>query len=576
MKSAYIFLIISTLSFNEAFAQKEFSAFFNEVDVFLQKHVNNGVINYQAIQKDPNLNRLTDQIRLVNLDQTDTLTQQAFLINAYNVHMLSEVVKKMPLLSNSDSVISPNIPQIEVAGVQYTFDTLNEKLLLLNTNPLFHFALANNGFSFHTLSKAAYRLETLNNQLVEQIKRVVNHPKFMVKSNKVILPYFLKEHHTNFIKKESKKIHFSQYLIKYINQFRSSPMDFDDIMKFKRPLNFANILQIALLDTLQNRRNKLYIPNPMMALGNHEIRAMNSVQRKHVFYSEIERYNSSESYANHSIQYRFGVSTKFNIGMQLNYQFSNAFHSKSAWYGLEEPVTFVAAYTFTEFSDDFPRDPDILTPFGLNFRETGLKNIGPKIWLAPFKNNPNLTIESTLTFPTIMGFDELKNRYFFNHGVSIETHVNYYNYIKKKLLIDLKAGIWVDDIGKYNDRNNKYKNSISLPAQASLYYLPNKIMSVYSSISVSFNTGKIEYFRDDSREINLKSHRGFGSFNRIGLILRCSARVEITASYFKTFYGFSYSSLYQDRNTEEWYKTDWRNEKARIGAGFDLNFIFSF
>jgi len=572
MKCTYLICFVLLFSLNKALAQKELSNFFNEVDVFLQKYVSNEKIDYQGIQQYTTfLSKLIEQIRYTDFSNSDTLTQQAFLINAYNLHMLSEVVKKMPLATNFDKQQAKVNFKIEVAGMEYTFTALIEQLRSLNTNPLFHFALVNNGFSFHTLNNEAYRPSTLNDQFDEQIRRVVNNPKFKDKLDVLILPDFLKKYKQDFIEKENWKAHYSQKIVKFLNDFRDRAISNSPMVKYKKHVSLEKILLKAMKDTLRNKREP-YQPMAMLKKGFGEIGVLNSIKRRHIFsfnyvsntgisslLPNSARFHSSEVYATHLVQYRYGVSNTVNIGMETTYQFSN-FHSRV----LDKPKKFTDAYK----------------DFDGNHAEKGIRSIGPKIWFSPFKRYPNIIIESTVFFPALMGLKELKNDYFFDNGISVNADIRYYAYLKRKLLLDVKIGGWIEDIGtnkynrnfRFNEDKLNYKNTFSLPVNLSLYYLPNKKLSLYSTMGVSLKSGKIEL---SPRETDLNKHRGLSSTNHFGLVWHCSSTVAIQAAYYKLFYGFSYANTY--RNYEgEWVEEYWLSSLPRKGAGFDLNFTFSF
>jgi len=297
----------------------------------------------------------------------------------------------------------------------------------------------------------------------------------------------------------------------------------------------------------------------MLAPGDGAIKLSNSVSRIFKFRPDAVRnkYQNTSSFANHIIECRFGTAPKLNTGIQIEYQFSNYLSN------LKTKVPFLNIYRKIE-------NNDITGTF--NYREKGLKAIGPKFWLSPFKQHPDLIIESTFLFPAIKGFEEFDSYYYFDNGLSIETKMNYYTFLKSKWLLDIKVGILFTDIGKINYEHN-FRNAFTLPVQLSMYYLTNKNFIVYSSFDTGFNTGKTKI---SVTNFDLYKQRGFSSLNQTGIIVRCSPSFEINTSYFIMFNGFSYTELYWNNDDKMWSESSWENVSTQKITGFDLNFRFTF
>jgi len=568
MKCTYIFIVVLLFSLSQTKAQIQLATFFEDANTFLSKHVKNGKVDYLSIKQDPSLNFLIQQIQTADLSEADTVTQQAFLINAYNLSALKQVINSLSVESAFKGMQLSLEPSITVASKEYTFNGLTNQLRLLNTNPLFHFALINTAFSFSTLSNFAYTSTNLNQQLHKQTERVVNHPKFIEGSEKIKLPNFLKRFRKDFVENthwDSK--YANQYLIKFINQFRASPIGFNTIINFKSPndKSLKNFIPQLVLDTLQfktNREFKPYAPRALLPSGSGEIKIFNSLKRTfNLRPDETIKYRRPWSFADHIVQARFGISPILNIGFRVEYQLSNYLKSS------EKPVSFFNIYKSVKISS-----PSDYINTNVISSERGLKAIGPKFWLSPFKQNPDLVIESTILFPAITGLKEFDDRFYFDGSLSVETKLNYFTYLNNNWLLNTNIGLHIADIGK-NINEYEFKNTLILPAKLSLHYLPDDHIGFYSTFDVHFNGGKTKVVNHGD---SLFKNRGFSSVNRIGLLIRCSPSIEINTAYFIMFTGANQAKLKWDYSDEIWNEESWTLASNRIGTGFDLNFRFVF
>ncbi len=177
MKFKTVLILLFALNFN-VLAQ---SSFFDQVDLFLQKYMKNGQINYAAIKNNPEqLNKLYDMIGNMSLEGKSEAFRKAFHINAYNMLVIKQVIVFYPITTPFDvNGFFDNIKH-EVCRDELTLDEL-EKGLMLPTykDPRIHFALVCAAKGCPPLAEKAYRPEIVEDQLEEKTVQMINDHLFV-------------------------------------------------------------------------------------------------------------------------------------------------------------------------------------------------------------------------------------------------------------------------------------------------------------------------------------------------------------------------------------------------------------
>ena len=218
------------------------AAFTNQVDAFLKENVNRGYVKYKSITEKPDkLNALLQQIASIQLNELSAEEQKAFLINAYNILVIKNVVDVFPVESPLDVKGFFDVKTFDVSGQQVTLNHLEKEMLYKNyPDARLHFVLVCAAIGCPKLSNNAYRTEILEKQLDIQTRKTLNNPKFIQDSkDKVLLSEIFKWYEKDFVQPD-------QSLIEYINTFRALPIEADkpvDYYTYNWQINSAKTLK---------------------------------------------------------------------------------------------------------------------------------------------------------------------------------------------------------------------------------------------------------------------------------------------------------------------------------------------
>jgi len=219
------FLFTAVLLYSLSTYSQNSSAFFNKADVFFSSYVCNGLVNYEAIENNPE--SLTELIALSNtisLDDLDLITQKAFWINLYNIITIKNVIENYPIKSPLDVIGFFDTKKHEVGKEKLTLNDIeNNKIRAKYDDARIHFVLVCAGLGCSPIKNSAYLPENLDSQLEMQTRLALNNPKFIQlneKRKKVAVSEIFKWYLNDFAAKESK-------LIDYINIYREEKIPTD-------------------------------------------------------------------------------------------------------------------------------------------------------------------------------------------------------------------------------------------------------------------------------------------------------------------------------------------------------------
>lgn len=208
-------LLFGLLLSSSGNAQKIEAQFFKDVDVLLNERVTNGLVDYKALLTDKRLGDLIQQISTADISKADAKTKQAFYINAYNLHVINNVLRSYPTNSVLDETGFFDSKKIKVANSSLTLNDL-EKGKLLNTykDARFHFVLVCGALGCPPITDFAYTPEKLEAQLEKQTKLALNDPSFIkLKGDNTELSEIFKWYANDFGTTD-------ENVIKFINKYR--------------------------------------------------------------------------------------------------------------------------------------------------------------------------------------------------------------------------------------------------------------------------------------------------------------------------------------------------------------------
>jgi len=133
-----------------------------------------GHVNYQAVRKRVELlGTLVERVAERRPFASDA-DRFAYLINAYNLLVISQVVSHWPIDSPRDIGGMFNYHKHEVLGESITLDDLRRRMFKVYGDARVHMALVQGALGSPPLRAEPYASETLDAQLTQQARRFVN------------------------------------------------------------------------------------------------------------------------------------------------------------------------------------------------------------------------------------------------------------------------------------------------------------------------------------------------------------------------------------------------------------------
>lgn len=181
LKAMKTYLMILVLSVSSVIVKAQDKEFYEKVNHITSTYINHGLVNYTALQAAPTeLNAVVDMIKKTELKTLNDQEFVAFVINAYNMLVIYNVVNSYPL----ESVIKENgffsDKSFSIGKVVLSLDDLEKKILFgKSKDSRLHFALSCAAVGCPPLSKTVYMPQTINEQLDEQATISINDPDFI-------------------------------------------------------------------------------------------------------------------------------------------------------------------------------------------------------------------------------------------------------------------------------------------------------------------------------------------------------------------------------------------------------------
>jgi hypothetical protein len=211
-----IFLSVITMLFG-SFATAQENIFFDKTDAFLKKYVSDNKVDYAAIKK--NSSELDEILKLIaDYELTnENNTNQAFLINAYNLLVIKGVSVKFPIKSPLDIPGFFDKITYTIASKKATLNDIENKMLRAKYDDArLHFVLVCGANGCPPILPEAYLPKTLDAKLDQQTTKALNNPNFIkVTGDKIQLSQLFEWYKEDFKNKE----------IEFINSFRENKLN---------------------------------------------------------------------------------------------------------------------------------------------------------------------------------------------------------------------------------------------------------------------------------------------------------------------------------------------------------------
>ncbi len=451
MKKILSFCLLFMLLGNLA-AQQLDPQFFDRVDAFMQTYVRDGKVDYAAVQQAQATLALVDEIGSTSLEGADDATQQAFLINAYNVLVIDAVVDQYPLVSVLDQPGFFDRAEHLVAGERMTLNTLEkERLIQTYGDPRFHFVLICAAVDCPPITTFAYRPDQLDEQLEARTRYALNDPAFIrmdISRKQVQFSQIFEWYEQDFTAQTAN-------ILIYINRYRDVriPAEFlQSFYPYDWSLNDAPVASDlpAANATLANNAIR-YVVSATIPKGRTETKIFNNL------YTQATRnegvLSDRSTFFTTFITSLYGVSNRFNAGLEVRYR--------------------------RVLNAPYPSSPlNVLSGGDENSQlRTGVTTIGPKIRWAPVPKWRNFSVQSafwftigdelegTSTLPFIdwngpSWWTQFFNDFPLGNNFSLFTEIDF---------------LW-EDIGS---ESNGAFNRISTPATVILSYFPHPQVTLY-------------------------------------------------------------------------------------------------
>ncbi len=163
------------------YANAQQDEFYKNVDHIMRNYVKHGMVNYSALKSDPSeLNKIVEQIKNTDLKTLSNDEFVAFVINAYNMLVIYNVVNHYPMEGPLKVKGFFTDKSFSIGNIKLSLDDLEKKILFgKSKDSRLHFALSCAAVGCPPLSNTVYKPKTVDNQLKEQAKISINNTQFI-------------------------------------------------------------------------------------------------------------------------------------------------------------------------------------------------------------------------------------------------------------------------------------------------------------------------------------------------------------------------------------------------------------
>lgn len=376
MNFKYLNFILFLFFSSSSLLAQNLNSFFEKSDVFLNSNVENGKVNYASIKENSqNLNELVTLISQISPESLSPNDRKAFLINAYNILVINQVIDNYPLSSTQKvNGFFENVTH-RIGNHKWTLNELeNEHIRKEYNDPRVHFVLNCAALSCPPVTNFAYLPDDLDQQLETQTQLALNDPNFIYEKNgKNYISNIFKWYKKDFTNKGS--------VIDFINQYRTLKLN-----TANRTIHYPYDWSINDLNPIINVSSgsgsfiQTYTPSSLLKKNQLEVQLYNNLYTQTAFRRsnrQKESIDKRENYFTGLINILYGISEnrRINVGLDINL--------RTVHINENENSSPLKVFTF--------RKNDMLN-------RTGVSSLGPTIKIVPFKNS-KLSLKSSFLIP---------------------------------------------------------------------------------------------------------------------------------------------------------------------------------
>lgn len=453
--------------------------FYTATEQLLDRYIDDGLVDYNGLKKSNALQPIVAEIAAADLTELSSLDREAFLINAYNLLVIDEVLKNFPVASVLDVTNFFDAKKVTVAGKRMSLNTLEKELILKEYgDPRLHFVLVCGALDCPPIIAKPYRAKTLESQLAQQTKLALDDEEF--------------------IKVSPDGVELSQIFNWYAADFGGSK---------KAVLEFINERKTAKIDP--NTKIGYYDYNWSINQGSSTSGGAKTSQLN--FSGAPSAKGNAPSSGSNANAFRYVVSSTVAKGTAEIKVFNNLYSqdaagerasfnttSLSALYGLSDRINVGIAGRYRRVRYDESGRANNLAVLGSPgensvFRQ-GITGFGPRIRIAPFKKLGNFSIESQYLISTqddASGSRDGQRFIDFDGDTWITQFFNDFS-LGNRFSLFTEVDFIIEDIGSSDDGR---LNRTSTPVTGIFSFFPNPKTTIYGLGSYSpFWQTDFDYF----------------------------------------------------------------------------------
>ena len=420
-------------------------------DQWISPYIVEGLFDYQrASESLESILELEDLIARTDLTSMDQNEIKAFYINAYNISVITKVLKNYPIVSVQDlpKFFTTNI---QVAGSPMTLDQLEKIWLAPDQDPRLHMVLVCGALSCPPLPSSALRGSTLDEQLDQLTSEALSSTRILnIDDQNIRLSQIFNWYTFDF----GNDI---EWISKYYNGSIVPGLD-KSYMDYNWAINDINNTAGFTISGQDIRYFTSYLYGP----GQYEVSIFNN------YFTELRGGDFRSNFFTSFIRYTHGYSKKINFSLDFKW--------RAVSFGNANEVSMFDALNHGNEGSTLQGDEEI------SFRKIGLSAIIPRVKYQPFNTRPNLSVQHAIAIPTNYGSDGA----FLDWGSpSIYNDVFYDITTSSKSSIFLQASVWLENIGGALFRQADGYYQFSIPLTFIYQYFPSRKSTIYGLVNVA-------------------------------------------------------------------------------------------
>ena len=448
---------------------QDIDSFYDAVDQFMAAYVTDGLVDYGAIDKSSDeMKNLLGMIADMDRSALSPEDDQAFMVNAYNVLVIKNVVDNYP--TNSPLEVAGFFDRIkfEVSSKKYTLNDFEKgELFKQYPDARFHFVLVCAAIGCPELISEAYRGETLDDQLEERTRAVLNNVKHVrTVGEKHEVSELFNWYEGDFTKGGTD-------VVGYINAYRNEPLDDSykvGIITYDWQLNDLKKKRIGEatgeggtyttgIDPFSNLQ--AFTPSTLLVRGQFDVKVFNNLYTQTAFFdgdgNRVDA-NERQTFFTSIISLGIGYTPRLNFGLDL--------YPKAVRVGGENSSPF----SVLEFTSD-------------SNSRAALAAVAPKVKFVPFKKAPRLAMQVLLYLPVVSDLEGRENQRPFLDFDDVQTWVQaFYDLpLNPDWLLYLEGGL----LFRFDSGDDVVNHEITYPMKALLNYFATSRLTLYASTEIT-------------------------------------------------------------------------------------------